>query len=137
MKRIKFYKVNPLFQSVIYGVAMLFVFIGGNFIQTDFPEYLNNIFMVLGFVILMTYQMKLLFWKNYVETTKNGILIKVNTKKGIRFLYKQIQSSNLSNNTLSITMVNGHDWDFDMTDINRTDVQELHYLIMHHTIENL
>ncbi|ANQ52418.1 hypothetical protein KMW28_27890 [Flammeovirga yaeyamensis] len=137
MEKIKFFKVNTYVQICVYILSILCVSVGGGFIKNNLLPLYNNILMVIGFIILMAYQLKMVFWKHYVEINSTGLLIKVNSKKGIRFLNRQIQSSNLNKNTLTITLINGQDWEFDMSNIDRNDVQELHYIIMQKTIQEL
>ncbi|WP_281615085.1 hypothetical protein [Flammeovirga sp. SubArs3] len=137
MEKIKFIKVPQWAELLMHAFAIVLVVYGSGTIESVLSAMERNIIMGTGFAVLIIFQSKVFWWKHVVDITKTGIYIKVNTKKGIRFRFKDILSSSLKKDILTITLKSKEEFEISLKNIDRNDVQELNYLLMSKVIDKI
>lgn len=135
--KIHIYKIPNWVEKILAVISFLLVGIGTCSESLGIPELIENILIITGFSFLLIYQSRVWWFKNYVEWNKEQILIKLKTQKSIRLKYKHLLSSILQKNKWIIKFKNGEILEISIEDLERADIQKLHFILMENIIHKL
>ena len=130
MKRIKFdnLQFNWFFISTII-VSLLCVLFGFFEIIEFENTKINRRISTLGYLLMTIYFSRMFWFKNYVQWNKKGVVIRIKQFWGKSLSFKDIKSSKLEGNMLTIYKYDGITYDFDLRDIDVNDSKRLNDII--------
>ncbi|MBD0402329.1 hypothetical protein [Flammeovirga sp. EKP202] len=137
MKKIRIYHIPPFVEKIVLTISFLLVAIGSFSENFGISEFLENTFIVGGFVILLAYQSRVWWFKNYVEWNTKQIFLKLGNNKGLKLRFNTLNSCILQKDTLLIKLKNGETISIAIKEYNRKEVQELQLLLMENIIDKL
>lgn len=122
---------------IIGSVVGLSLIINGAFEIFQFEnrtmsKYLN----ATGFILIAIFSTRMFWYKNYVQWSKNGILIRIKSVFGKNIKFKEIKSSELTDKKLIITETYGNKIEIDLSQIIDSDIEKLMNIINKNTIAN-
>ncbi|MCH7413294.1 hypothetical protein MM213_07360 [Belliella sp. R4-6] len=83
----------------------------------------------LGFLLMTIYFSRMFWFKNYVQWNKKGVVIRIKPFRGKSLSFKDIKSSKLEGNMLTIYKYDGITYDFDLKGIDENDSKRLNDII--------
>ncbi|WP_062616148.1 hypothetical protein [Flammeovirga sp. SJP92] len=137
MKKIRIYHIPAFIEKIIVVVSFLLVAIGSFSENFGISALLEDILIVGGFVLLLLYQSRVWWFKNYVEWNKKQIYLKLGAGKGIKLKFATLNSCILQKELLLIKLKNGETISISIKEYNRSEVQKLQLLFMENIIDKL
>ncbi|WP_044205932.1 hypothetical protein [Flammeovirga sp. OC4] len=137
MKKIRIYNIPPFVEKIVLSISFLLVAIGSFSDNFGISEFLENTFIIGGFVILLVYQSRVWWFKDYVEWNTKQIFLKLGNNKGLKLRFNTLNSCILQKDTLLIKLKNGETISIAIKEYNRKEVQELQLLLMENIIDKL
>lgn len=136
MKRLRFNRYNDWMNISLIVLAILGVFSGiFEFFGETKTEW-NKVMSKIGSIALVLYFARQLFGKNYVGWNNVGITIKINSYLGKSFNFKDVKSTSLENGVLSIILRTGKNNEFNVDQIENSDIKKLTKIITENTVAN-
>ncbi|NME67963.1 hypothetical protein [Flammeovirga aprica] len=137
MKTIKIYNIPSYIEKIILGFSFLVVALGSFSDNFGISELLENILIIVGFGLLLLYQSRVWWFKDYVEWNKKQIYLKLGTGKGIKLKFSYLHSCVLQKEFLLLKLKNGETISISIKEYDRKQVQELQLLLMENIIDKL
>jgi hypothetical protein len=96
--------------------------------------FIHNVFYIIGFLIPVLFFGKMLFYRNYVQWNKKGILIRLNARiGGISMKYREIESVAESDDSIIVVKKDGRRHELNTTHINSSDIKRLKDILFRHS----
>ena len=136
MKKIHFDNLGKnKYWLIIILLSLGLIFIEELPIEFENPkmyEYLR----ASGFLLQAIYWSKLFWYKNTVQWNKKGAVIRINSFMGKSLSFDKIKQTELNQNKLTITKIDGEIVTFDLNEIAESDTKKLNEIIIKNTIAN-
>ena len=136
MKKIHFDNLGKnKYWLIIILLSLGLIFIEELPIEFENPkmyEYLR----ASGFLLQAIYWSKLFWYKNTVQWNKKGAVIRINSFMGKSLSFDKIKQTELNQNKLIITKIDGEIVIFDLNEIAESDTKKLNEIIIKNTIAN-
>ena len=137
MKRIHFDNMKSWIWISVLIISLVFILVGTfEIIEFENPK-LNKRISGVGFLLQVVYYSKMFWHKNYVQWSKKGAVIRINSWTGKSLSFKQIKTTELNDKKLIITKKDETKVTFDLNEIAESDTQKLNEIIVKNTIANL
>ena len=135
MRKIHFENIGGNWKVLAFMILALACIIMGEFEMIDFtnPKF-NKYISSIGFLILTIYFSKMIWYKNYVQWNKKGIVIRIKSFLGKTLKFDKIKSTELNENRLIIIKTDGNKVQIDLTEIEKSDTQKLNEIILKNSI---
>lgn len=135
MKKIHFDNINRNWVLVsILILSILFLLVG--ILEPFENPKINKRIMVAGFLLQVVYYSKMFWYKNYVQWSKKGVVIRINSWTGKSLSFSQIKTSELNDKKLIVTKTNETKITFDLNDIAESDAHKLNEIIVRNTMSS-
>ena len=136
MKRIHFDNLKNWFWISILILALIFILIGSLEVFEFEDPKMNNWISAVGFFLQVIYFTRIFWYKNYFQWNKKAAYIRINSFVGKTLKFDEIKTTELNENKLTITKINGKKVTFDLNDIAESDTQKLNEVVVKNTIAN-
>jgi len=130
MKRIYFNNISGWKNGIIIIPAIICFLIGSlKLFSEQYAEWNKRIFEI-GSILIVIFFIKMIYGRYYVGWNKVGITIRINSFLGKSFNFKDIKSIDLNNRTLTVVKKNRKIIEFDLSEIDKNDVERLNEILM-------
>ena len=122
---------------IIGSIIGLLLIINGAFKFVQFENRtMSKYLYATGFILIAIFSTRMFWYKNYVQWSKNGILIRIKSFFGKNIKFKEIKSSELIDKKLIISETYGNKIEVDLSHIIESDIEKLMDIINKNTISN-
>lgn len=136
MKRIYFNHISNWKNGVLIISSILCSLIGTFELFSEPNVVWNKRMMALGSILMVLFFAKMIFGKYYVGWNKVGITIRIKSFLGKSFNFRDVKSTDFQNGILTVVKKNGKKIEFDLSEIEKTDIDKLTEIIIENTVAN-
>lgn len=142
-KKVGDYKLIPFdkitennFLIFLISLSLILILIGTlGIYQFENPK-INKWFSVIGFSLQIVYFGRIFLYRNLVQWNKKGILIRIRSFLGRSFKFQEIECTEMNDNKLSITKINGAKTTINLKGFDQCNIQKLKDIIEENTNTN-
>lgn len=121
MKRIHFLNMTKMYWLAIISLATILILMG-TFEMIPFENKAYHTYLrILGFILIIVFYLKDIFYKNYVRWNNDKILIRLNSWSSTSISFKKISNFTIENDSLIILKKNGKTASFELTHFEQKD----------------
>jgi len=136
MKRLIFNNLSSKSNGLLVILGIICFFIGSIDVFSESNSVWNKRLFALGFLLQSIFFIRMFLGKYYMGWNKAGATIRVDSLLGKSFNFKDVKSTNISNDILHIEKRDGTKITIDLSKINSEDVEKLTEIIQEHTVMN-
>lgn len=126
MSQIYFYQANRNKIVLVISLLAAASVLVGTFELIPFSDpKINRYLNVAGFLIIMIYNSRMFWYKNYVEWNGKGVHIRIKSFFGKSVRFEDVSSVSLDGPMLAIAKTDGGRLLIDLTGIEQPDMQKL------------
>ncbi|WP_026708089.1 hypothetical protein [Flavobacterium frigidarium] len=130
MKRIKFDNVAKSWPLITLMLISILCLIFGTFEIIEFANpKLNKRLAGTGSLIQVLFYFRMFWFRNYVQWTKKGALIRIKSFWGETIQFDELSHATLEHKNLKIFNGDAVRYEFDLRDFEREDAEKLHTII--------
>ena len=136
MKKIHFNNLESKSNKIKIFILLILLIV----VMLDFFElikfsnpYIIKVVRLLLYLSLFTSHIKNLFYKNYVEWNRKGMIIKINQWLGKNIVFDHIVSAKFASDSLQIKNYSGKVLNFSLKNIEPESVLNLKQILKHNT----
>lgn len=130
MKRIKFDNVAKSWPLITLMLISILCLIFGTFEIIEFANpKLNKRLAGTGSLIQVLFYFRMFWFRNYVQWTKKGALIRIKSLRGETIQFDELSHATLEHKNLKIFNGDAVRYEFDLTEFEREDAEKLYTII--------
>ncbi len=136
MKRLIFNHLSSKSNGLLVVIGIICFFLGSIDLFTETNSIWNKRLFALGFILQSVFFMRMLLGKYYIGWNKAGATIRIDSFLGKSFNFKDVKSTDISENILTIVKKDSSKIELDLSKIHSEDIERLTEIIQEHTIMN-
>jgi len=136
LKRIFFNNISSWKNGILILSALLcFMLSSLELLPEPYASWNKKIYGI-GSVFMIIFFLKMLVGRYYVGWNRIGITIRISSFIGKSFNFKDVKSTNIVDNILTVTKREGKQLVFDLSQIRTKDIEKLTDILVEHTVAN-
>ena len=133
MRRIRFNKLNSWKNKVFIAQTLICIALG--YLEIPGGSEQNDILLrVFGWIGIVFFFLIKILGKYYVEWNGSRMTIKINSFTGSSFKLKDVKYTDFENEILTVMKENGEKIEFDLSEIEKADINRLNEIITKNTV---